>query len=205
MLDYPYSVARGDYHTLGVGPEATVEEISQAKIEVVGALNAKKNRIDKRIKEVSSTFEGLEEAYKEAKRIQADPEGSAPQDVRVAAQRLARLERDAQAIEPDFSRLREMSHDVQLSIEAVNRMQLQNPDDRLEYDRAHPPFALLKLSKNERDQFATVQQLTLPLLRRELSRFLTVKGEEVFHPSDLTREDFSADFTHHPLLDGPTS
>jgi hypothetical protein len=72
---------------------------------------------------------------------------------------------------------------------------------------AHPPCDLLKLERDASNPFAAAEdldldrRLTLVLLRRELAKFLSGKGEDVYHPSDLTREDFSGDYDFHDLLD----
>ena len=45
------------------------------------------------------------------------------------------------------------------------------------YDQRHAPIGLLKVADCTRDTFVTNRRLSLALLRRELSRFLTAQGE----------------------------
>jgi len=68
-----------------------------------------------------------------------------------------------------------------------------------------PPLDLLTLTECPSQPFADPTDTRTPLvqLRRELARFLASHGEDVYHPSDLTRDDFTADFTPNELLDGP--
>jgi len=80
-------------------------------------------------------------------------------------------------------------------------LKLQSEEERQTYDRAHPPLELLRLADPVKDRFATDPVLVLPLVRRELAEFLGQQGVEVYHPTDLTREDFAADFTLLELLD----
>jgi hypothetical protein len=77
---------------------------------------------------------------------------------------------------------------------------LQREETRLAYDRAHPPLALLKLEDCADPMFVD-ERTHLFLLRVAISAFLEARAEPVFHPSDLTRRDFSDDFRFNPLLD----
>jgi hypothetical protein len=58
------------------------------------------------------------------------------------------------------------------------------------------------LAESPDDAFAD-NKTALFMLRRELAEFLSETGEEVFHPSDFSRTDFSGDFSHNLQLDGP--
>ena len=71
---------------------------------------------------------------------------------------------------------------------------------RLAYDRAHPPLALLKLESCADPVFVD-RRTRMFLLRMALSEFLIARQEQVFHPSDLTRGEFSDDFSFNPALD----
>jgi hypothetical protein len=83
----------------------------------------------------------------------------------------------------------------------VNRWDLDKPDARHAYDCVHPPLALLKL-EDCGGAALTDRRTYLFLLRSAIAEFLEAQGEEVLHPSDLTRQDFIGDFSFHPLLDG---
>lgn len=78
--------------------------------------------------------------------------------------------------------------------------QLQREAARLAYDRAHPPLALLKL-EDCADPVFVDGRAHLFLLRMAISAFLEARQERVFHPSDLSRREFSDDFRFNPVLD----
>jgi hypothetical protein len=66
----------------------------------------------------------------------------------------------------------------------------------------HPPLALLKLRDCSPTDPAD-RRATLQSIRKEVAAFLEARGEIVFHPSDLTRDDFRGDYQPHDLLDPP--
>ncbi|HKQ91591.1 MAG TPA: hypothetical protein VJZ77_12955 [Blastocatellia bacterium] len=186
---------------MGVTPEASAEEIRDAIQEVDSSLKKQKEIIEKQIEEVYQAIDGLKNAYAEVKDLQTKAVEADSKELRAARKKLAELEQKAEAVSPNFKRLRESSSHIEMRIHEINRIALGNPKARLAYDRANPPLELLKLGKCARDEF-TESKTALALLRRELSEFLAAQGEEVFHPSDLTRQDFSADFIFNPRLDG---
>jgi hypothetical protein len=107
----------------------------------------------------------------------------------------ARTLYDALGLGPDAS-----THELRWSSgDAAER--LQREEARLAYDRAHPPLALLKL-EDCADELLTDERTCLFLLRMAISEFLAARHEQVFHPSDLTRRDFSDELTFNPVLDG---
>jgi hypothetical protein len=96
---------------------------------------------------------------------------------------------------------RSLEAEARQKAEDINQWNLDKPDARLVYDCAHPPLALLKLAPPA-DAALRDPRTFLFLLRSAISEFLNAHGEEVFHPSDVTRRDFTDDFDHHELLDG---
>ena len=132
-----------------------------------------------------------------AKMIKTDP-----MEILNQERRLAELQQTARELDPDFAQLHDRVRELEQQEEAVNRMRILKAD-RADYDREHPPLELLKLENCTRDEFALDSPLLLWLLRRELGRFLRIRGEAVFHPSDLTRDDFRSDFTKNKYLDDP--
>lgn len=121
--------------------------------------------------------------------------------LRVVQEQLSGLEQRATAIAPAWKRDRARCVEIEEKIAGWNRLALDKPEERRAWDRAHPPLALLRLADCAGTNFAENHTI-LFLIRREVSRYLEERGEEVFHPSDLTRESFSADFHFHALLDG---
>ncbi len=202
MFDFPLPVPRNTrYLAMGVDPEATTEEIREATEEFTIELKRQKDAVDNQIETVYRSVEGLKDAYQAVKALHAQGEDADQEKLREAQKRVAELERKAEAVNSHFKHLRERSAGLELKVNEVNRLALHSPEARLAYDKANPPLELLKLAKCTRDEF-TDSRVALTLLRRELSAFLTARREEVFQPSDLTREDFSTDFTFNLLLDG---
>jgi hypothetical protein len=158
MFELPLLVDHASlYAELGVTPEASADEIREAKSEASAALDAERAALDRELR-------GLAETDGRAREIQ---------------RALGEIER---------------------RLVKLNQITIDNPEERQRYDREHPPFGLLKLDDPSLDGFVE-SRTALTLVRRELSRFFAERNEDVFHPSDLHREDFTADITPHPLLD----
>lgn len=148
-----------------------------------------------RYADLGVTPEALADELREAK-----AEATAALDVE-----RARLDTELRSLAPDATA---RSREIRRALDEIDRRKVQlnqitidNPEARQAYDREHPPFGLLKLEDASRDGFVATRT-ALTLIRRELSRLFSSQGEDVFHPSDLHREDFTGDFTPNSLLDG---
>jgi hypothetical protein len=202
MFDCPIPLPTSThYDTLGVRPEATAEELRDAMTELSAALRALKKAVVDELEAVRTAVPGLREAAEELKKLQGES-GSDPKKVSEAGQNLSRLELQAVAINPRYRDLCNRERELGEEELRVNQMALQNPSARQDYDKSNPPFELLKLADCARDELDD-PRFAAARLREELVAFLTARKEPVFHPSDLTRSDFSGDFTHNPILDGP--
>lgn len=82
----------------------------------------------------------------------------------------------------------------------AHSVSLENADSRAEHDSRHPPLELMRLEPTWAPVFDD-RTTGLEVLRREIEGFLLAKGAAVHHPLDTTRQDFSGDHTHVPLLD----
>ncbi|HEX3657508.1 MAG TPA: hypothetical protein VHV55_17085 [Pirellulales bacterium] len=206
MFNYPLSIPRGsDYELLGVGPEADRQEISEAQMELKRRWSAEQDQLRARLDAVYKRIDGLRGADTRLAALQVERGDAARATARAAQVELVRLEHEAEKIEPEFKQLRERVRQFDKSIADLNQLKIVRAADRPEYDRSNPPFELLKLTDPTRDAYSSDQRVALALVRRELAEFLRQQNEEVFHPSDLTRDDFSGDFTYLELLDGPRS
>ncbi|GAA0276849.1 hypothetical protein GCM10009539_75790 [Cryptosporangium japonicum] len=87
-------------------------------------------------------------------------------------------------------------------IASANGLDLERPDSRAAHDRLHPPLGLLRIQPTWSPIFDD-RARAINALRRDLERFLTDHGMPACHISDLTRTDFSDEFTYSRLLDGP--
>jgi hypothetical protein len=84
----------------------------------------------------------------------------------------------------------------------ANAMKLESGEQRAAYDAEHPPLALLRLVPPQSSLFQD-RDHALAVLRRELERLLSSRGEAVYFPLDVTRTDFTSDFDYSPVLDPP--
>lgn len=199
MFDYPIPPLRfGLYAELGLGPEATSEEINEARQELSSQLKSRQKTIQRELDAVYQKVPGLREAWEKLKTLE-EAEGDA-EEFRETQLKLAALEEKAMQVHPEFKALRDTMGETQHRIHEINSMPIQNPEDRLEYDQSHPPLELIDLA----DCGASLlddPKVMLRMVRLELSEFFEQSGEAVFHPSDLTRNDFSHDFTQDRNLD----
>jgi hypothetical protein len=206
MFDYPVSLPCGTlYDDLLIGPEATSQEVADAQAEQLRRIGQKSREVQERLNAVYAQVPGLQAALQTHDRLAENPD--AGNDLIQARDEVARLERSALRLEPEYRRWRDRLAELQARRAAMNCVDLQNQQQRAEYDAGQPPCDLLKLERDPRNPFSVSEeldldrQLTLAQLRRELVDFLEGHGEHVFHPSDFTRDDFSPDFKYHPLLD----
>jgi uncharacterized coiled-coil DUF342 family protein len=193
------------YHKLGIPPEATNVEISDALSKMIGQLNKEKDEINKQLTAIYRVVDGIPQAYSDLENIRGKGKDVDQSELEKKEIHLAKLEKEAQRINPDYKNLFERSDELARKINEVNQWGLNNPENRQEYDKKTPPYALLKFEDCDQEVFAESEsgkKLALYLLRLEFSEFVADLGEGSYHPSDLTRNNFSSDFTHHPLLDG---
>jgi hypothetical protein len=88
-------------------------------------------------------------------------------------------------------------------IAAAHAVNLESTESRAAHDSRHPPLPLLRLVPAwEPILDADGKAAGLTVLRREIEAFLSAAGEDVHHPTDTTRTDFTGDFVRTDLLDG---
>ena len=203
IFDYPLSLPQGtEYDLLGVGPEATPDELTDANDVLVQKLRADRADVMTKLETVYTAVPELRSVEQRVEDLRSGVESEDPEELGTQLKELAQLERRAIGIDSGFREHREKAAEFLRQIEALNNLSLHNSEERREYDQQHPPLELLKFPASSLDEFATDRRVALALVRRDLSRFLAQHGEEVFHPSDLTQEDFSRDFLRNSILDG---
>lgn len=205
MFDYPLPIP-GDteYQVLGVPPDSTSGEIADARGELVSGFQREKDALDAEIKSVQESVPGLTQAYAKLASIESgsQPDAGSPRAAEAKAESLNKARTEIARLEQktDLADIRRRSDNLQSRMDAINALGLERPQARSAYNRMHPPLELLQIQACASEAFSG-NRFPLALLREELSRFLAEQGEEVSHPSDLTRADFSADFTYNALLD----
>jgi chromosome segregation ATPase len=202
MLDYPLNLpGTSAYTLLKIDPEATVEEIREAKQEVISDLRSRLDAVNAALQKVHSAVPGLREAQRRLKELTAEKsENVNAAELARAQHDMAAIQKQVRAINPAFPELEEKAADLDRQINEINSMMLEKPSARAEHDAQHPPLELLKLEDCRQDDFRD-NRVAISLLRQELSAFLEKRGEQVYHPSDVSRRDFTADFSFCPLLD----
>lgn len=201
MFDYPIPPLRGSlYNRLGLGPEASSEEINEAKQELAARLRARQRVVQRALEEVYQEMPDLRTTLAELKELERAGTDADPQKYRDTQRKLSGLEEAALQIRADFKAIRDEASVLEHQLHEANLMPIQNAEERLEYDRHHPPFELMKLADCMSSPLDDTKVM-LYEVRKELSGFLEQMGEEVFHPSDLTRTDYFHDFTRDQNLD----
>jgi hypothetical protein len=186
------------YRELDLGPDASASEVSAAKSQTVRRLQAAKRQ------SLRDSYEVVPELATAFKRLELLRTSEAPPDaqaLRNAEDAVSKLEAEALSGSPRFRALRAQADELERQVRALNQASLDKPAQRAAYDGDRPPLALLKLEECA-DPWFSDPRTCLFLLRVTIAEFLTAHGEEVFHPSDLTRREFSEDFSFNQILDG---
>ena len=124
-------------------------------------------------------------AFTNYTRLGIGPESTA-EEIRTAFARYVKLLRARGASEAELAE--------------ANGIGLMSTEQRAAFDNDHPPLELLKFHPTWLSLFDDRAQ-ALAVLRRELEQFLLSRGVHVYFPTDVTRTDFTDDFTYSPLLD----
>jgi hypothetical protein len=203
LFSYPFIQCRKTfYQELGITPGASPAEIRKAKNNLKAKLNKQKKEKENLLQGVYDKVNGLPDLYTEIESIRHQGKDGDAEILRKNEKTLIALEQKACSINPDYKILREQCRELQEKINEINKLKLENEEERYAYDKEHPPCALLKLEKDEHSIFTPGgRRLALFLLRLELSGFIEENGEACFHPSDLTRKEYINDFTYNKLLD----
>jgi hypothetical protein len=200
MFDYPLLFRRDTlYARIGLSPEASPAEIREAKGEREEDLNRRRMVIQQRLAGIHKQVPAFEPARKELKELEKQQGQDAAR--RSAASQFHRLEAEVSRRFPEFQQLERESTEIDSKINELHNMRLESPEERLKYDTATPPCALVKLSRHD-IPVVTDQRVRLHAVRREVAAFLEQeKNTHCFHPSDWTRRLFMSDYEQVPLLD----
>lgn len=202
MLNYPIVLPRlTQYAALGLDPEATPADLNEAKNRLIAELNEERGELERKLAKIFEAVPGLQEA-REAVNPRGQTSGPGPTDGS-ARTRLTHLESRAELLNPEYRSICARADEIATRITELNLMQVVSTkaEGRRDYDRRNPPLELFKLAPCSPDSLGQCQG-ALRLLRIGLSSFLEDGGTTVFHPSDLTRREFSRDFEWTAILDG---
>lgn len=182
MFQYPFvSSAKSIYTKLGIGPDSEKNEINKAKDLYIRKINRQLSELKEyhELKgQLLSTAENKDQLLSktESLKLQLNKEGVSTKDKN---KEIERLEEE---------------------ITTINAFDPGKKDKREEYDLYHPPAILLRINYNIPAVYID-KRSQLSILRKDLSRFFNEKNLKVYHPSDLTKTDFSSDYRFNKLLD----
>jgi hypothetical protein len=205
MFDYPYLKAKDtDYRKLNITPEASKDEITDAKNDILSFLDAQKLEIEKNLKHIYENVQGLRDVEDEIARLQNSSSSDEAEKYRELLERSTVLEIQAQKIDPRFSEYKKQLAELRAKVSEINNMKLESQEGRNEYDLSIPLHTLLKLSDFEHPVFSDKEKrMVISLIREELADFFEKeKNTGCFHPSDFTRKHFYLDFNYNEYLDG---
>ncbi len=101
---------------------------------------------------------------------------------------------------PQLLELLQKKRRLEKELETSGEMVFARHDERVAYDDDNAPFAMLKFEDKASGVPADAME-TLMLIRRDILAAMEKSAETVYHPSDLTRTDFTGEYTYHKLLD----
>ena len=82
MFDAPLPIVRDSvYEQLGLGPEATTDEVREATLELIVQLKADRQEVDKQIARIHDAIPGLREASEAVKRLASESQDTAAQEL----------------------------------------------------------------------------------------------------------------------------
>jgi len=204
IFRYPLPLRENtQYDKLGLSPEATSLEIREAKAEQVNRIKKQQTLIQKQLSGIYNQVDGLRAAEERLHALKCKGSEVNSGEMAEAQTRLGQLEAKAMALNPQYRSLLAQLAELEKSIFEINRIILENPNERLNYDKAVAPLAQIKLESCDEEIFTERgRKLLLYCLRQEIIAFLGKRGEVCFHPTDFTRSDFVDDFSANQLLDG---
>jgi hypothetical protein len=188
MFKYPF-VHAGDslYNKLGIGPDSQKDEIKKA-INLYVKLT---NQHIKNLVELIDLMkvDGLKNSAGDNKTSENLRQGK--DEIKAG---LIKAGINLDNPENEIERLRE-------EILKVTSFEPGKADKRDEYDMQFPPAILLRTQYNQ-PLIYTDKRALFSVLREDLVNFFeNTKGLSCYHPSDLSRKDFTSDFRYNEILD----
>lgn len=188
MFNYPFlRIGDNIYSKLGIKPDSRKDEINKA-------IGMYKNLTNKLISQIEEFIELKKDEGSDVSSVNND-------ELKTRKQRKENIKTDLirsgiNIIDPkkEIERLKE-------EILKINSFDPGKTEKRDEYDLSFPPAILLRTQYNV-PQVYTDKRTLLSILREDLvSFFENTKKLSCYHPSDLSRKDFSSDFRPNDILD----
>jgi len=177
------------YSNLGITPAAFSGDISVAAEYKKQALTAELNALKKKIAELIKDVSGLSALQELADAQQPYDEG-----------KYLTLFKKAKELHPALNEKIQKKNKLLNQLENFSKATFVRNDERSIYDEKNEPFSILKFDGNSAAENMDNTQ-TLVRVRKDVIEYLTKTEESVYHPSDLTKKDFSSEFAFNELLD----
>ncbi len=202
MFNYPVILSRNtSYAKLGLTPDATANEIMDAKGEFLQSLNAQRQALVTRQAKIFEAVPGLPSARSRLDTMKKNSEKSDPAALKKLNGEIFDLEKEALKADPDFKKIESDILRIDKEVNEINLILLEKGEDRRKYDLSNPPCILLRFEDFRADVLSGYRT-KLIYIRKELSRFFEeIKNLHCFHPSDLTRRIFNTDFEYNKRID----
>ncbi|MBN2202418.1 hypothetical protein JW777_10720 [bacterium] len=202
MFHFPLILSRDtSYAKLGLKPDATANDIQDAKGEILQSLGARKQMLEKRRAGIYEAVPGLETARSRLETMNKSAEKTDPSALKKLHSEIAALEKEAVRIDPDFRKIESDLGRIDREVNDINLIELEKREERQKYDLSTPPCILLRFEEFRADVLTDFRTL-LFYARKEFSRFLEEeKNIHCFHPSDLTRRIFTSDYEYNQRID----
>lgn len=188
MFNYPFlRIGDNIYSKLGIKPDSRKDEINKA----MGLYSKLTNQLIIQLEE-----------YIEIKKDEAS--GTSIGDIagmKNLKQRKEKKKTDLIRAGIDISDPEKEVERLKEEILEINSFEPGKTEKRDEYDLLFPPAILLR-TRYHVPQIYNDKRTLLSVLREDLvSYFENVKKLNCYHPSDLSRKEFSSDFRHNNILD----
>jgi len=188
MFDYPFlRIGDNIYNKLGIKPDCTNDEINKARVNYNNRNKTLINNLQKLI---------------ELKAEEGAIIKSANND------EYKKLEQNKQNIETGLIREGISLIDPEKEIERLNEEILDinafdpgKTEKRDEYDLMFPPAILLRTQYDIPKVYTDRKTLLYILREDQVDFFENIKRLKCYHPTDLSRKDFSSDFRPNDILD----
>jgi hypothetical protein len=208
MFNYPIILKSETFYSkIGVTPDASASDIRDGIQEIKSNYTSHKVEIQDKISKVMSTVPELHisrEVLKSLKKEMMDAKNNDLKELdekyRKALDDVLQNEKKAVDHDPYFKKYEVELNEINKKISDLSLISLEKEADRIKYDMATPPCALIKISEYKPLLFNDSRTF-LHNIRTSISCFLEELSMECFHPTDLTRRNFYSDYNRNSLLD----
>jgi len=188
MFDYPFlRIGDNIYSKLGIKPDSRKDEINKAIGHYKNLTNKLINQIEEYIELKKDEGSGISNPNNDELKIRKQRKESIKTELISAGININDPKKEIERLKEEILK--------------INSFEPGKTDKRDEYDFSFPPAILLRTQYTIPQVYIDKRTL-LSVLREDLVNFFeNSKKLGCYHPSDLTRKDFSSDFRPNEILD----